>query len=119
MAYIQQRGERRYKITVCNGYKPNGQKRMQARTVDVPKEVPKRGIQQYVMAEAERLEKRFRTGIDQSENTRFEDYANRWLDRVAKRYKVSTLEGYRRMLEAMYPTIGGLPLCKIRPMVLE
>ena len=119
MAYIQQRGERKYKITVCNGYKPNGQKRMQARTVDVPKEVSKRGIQQYVMAEAERLEKRFRTGIDQSENTRFEDYANRWLDRMAKRYKVSTLEGYRRMLEAVYPTIGGLPLCKIRPMVLE
>ena len=57
MAYIQQRGERKYKITVCNGYKPNGQKRMQARTVDVPKEVPKRVIQQYVMAEAERLEK--------------------------------------------------------------
>lgn len=112
MAYIQQRGERKYKITVCNGYKSNGQKRMQARTVDVPKEVPKRGIRQYVMAEAERLEKRFRTGIDQSENTRFEDYANRWLERMAKRYKVSTLEGYRRMLEAVYPTIGGLPLCK-------
>jgi len=119
MAYIQQRGERKYKITVCNGYKPNGQKRMRARTVDVPKEVPKRSIQQYVMAEAERLEKRFRTGIDQSENTRFEDYANRWLDRMSKRYKTSTLEGYRRMLEAVYPTIGGLPLCKIRPMVLE
>ena len=119
MAYIQQRGERKYKITVCNGYKSNGQKRMQARTVDVPKEVPKRGIRQYVMAEAERLEKRFRTGIDQSENTRFEDYANRWLERMSKRYKVSTLEGYRRMLEAVYPTIGGLPLCKIRPMVLE
>ena len=119
MAYIQQRGERKYKITVCNGYKPNGQKRMQARTVDVPKEVPKRSIQQYVMAEAERLEKRFRTGIDQSESTRFEDYANRWLERMAKHYKNSTLEGYRRMLEAVYPTIGGLPLCKIRPMVLE
>lgn len=119
MAYIQQLGERKYKITVCNGYKPNGQKRMQARTITVPREVSKRGIRQYVMAEAERLEKRFRTGIDQSENTRFEDYANRWLDRMAKRYKVSTLEGYRRMLEAVYPTIGGLPLCKIRPMVLE
>ena len=119
MAYIQQHGERKYKITVCNGYKPNGQKRMQARTITVPKELAKRGIQQYVMAEAERLEKRFRTGIDQSENTRFEDYANRWLDRMTKRYKVSTLEGYRRMLEAVYPIIGGLPLCKIRPMVLE
>lgn len=119
MAYIQQRGERKYKITVCNGYKPNGRKRMQARTITVPREVAKRGIQQYVMAESERLEKRFRTGIDQSENTRFEDYANRWLERMAKRYKVSTLEGYRRMLEAVYPTIGGLLLCKIRPMVLE
>ena len=119
MACIQQRGERKYKITVCNGYKANGQKRMQARTVDVPNEVPKRGIRQYVMAEAERLEKRFRTGIDQSENTRFEEYANRWLERMAKRYKASTLEGYRRMLEAVYPTIGGLPLCKLRPMVLE
>ena len=92
---------------------------MQARTITVPKEVAKRGIRQCVMAEAERLEKRFRTGIDQSENTRFEDYANRWLERMAKRYKASTLEGYRRMLEAVYPTIGGLPLCKIRPMVLE
>lgn len=38
---------------------------------------------------------------------------------MAKRYKVSTLKGYRRMLEAVYPAIGGLPLCKIRPMVLE
>src|SRR5699024_1897427 len=119
MAYIQQRGERKYKITVCNGYKSNGQKRMRARTITVPHEVPKRGIRQYVMAEAERLEKRFRTGIDQSENTRFEDYANRWLTRMKRRYKASTLEGYRRMLEAVYPAIGGLPLCKIRPMVLE
>ena len=119
MAYIQQRGERKYKITVCNGYKANGQKRMQARTINVPSEVPKRGIRQYVMAEVERLEKRFRTGIDQSENTRFEDYANDWLMRMERRYKASTLEGYRRMLEAAYPTIGGLPLCKLRPMVLE
>ena len=119
MAYIQQRGERKRKITVCNGHKPNGQKRMQARTIDLPREVPKRSVRQYVMVEAERMEKRFRTGIDQSENTRFEDYANHWLERMAKRYKASTLEGYRRMLEAVYPNIGGLPLCKIRPMVLE
>ena len=63
MAYIQQRGERKYKITVCNGYTTTGKKRMQARTIDVPKEVPKRGIKQYVYAEAERLEKRFRTDM--------------------------------------------------------
>ena len=38
---------------------------------------------------------------------------------MSKRYKASTLEGYRRMLENVYPTIGDLPLCKLRPMVLE
>ena len=69
MAYIQQRGERKCKITVCNSYTTTGKKRMQARTMDVPKEIPKRSIRQYVYAEAERLEKRFRTGIDESENT--------------------------------------------------
>lgn len=26
MAYIQQRGERKYKITVCNGYTTTGEK---------------------------------------------------------------------------------------------
>lgn len=56
MGHIQQHGERKYKITVCNGYTTTGKKRMQARTIDVPEEIPKRGIKQYVYAEAERLE---------------------------------------------------------------
>ena len=57
MAYIKKKSERKFKITVCNGYKVNGQKRMKAQTITVPSSVPKRGIQQYVMAEAERIEK--------------------------------------------------------------
>lgn len=57
------------KITVCNIYATTGKQRMQARTMDVPKEIPKRSIRQYVYAEVERPEKRFRTGIDKSENT--------------------------------------------------
>ena len=31
MAYIQQRGERKYKITVCNGYTTTGKKRYSGR----------------------------------------------------------------------------------------
>ena len=46
MAYIKKKSERKYKITVCNGYKVNGQKRMKAQTITVPSSVPKRGIQQ-------------------------------------------------------------------------
>ena len=32
MAYIKKKSERKFKITVCNGYKVNGQKRMKAQT---------------------------------------------------------------------------------------
>ena len=42
---------------------------MQVRTIDVPREIPKRSIKQYLYAEAARLEKRFRTDIDESETT--------------------------------------------------
>lgn len=118
MASIQQRGERKFKITVCNGYRANGQKRMQSRTIDVPGTVPKRGIMQYVHAQAEQLEKRFRYGIDQDERTPFEQYAAAWLARQ-KHYKPSTLAGYARQLEVVYPFIGGIPLARLRPLNLE
>lgn len=69
MAYIKKKSERKYKITVCNGYKVNGQKRMKAQTITVPSSVPKRGIQQYVMAAAERIEKKFKYGVEESDQT--------------------------------------------------
>lgn len=72
MAYIKKKSERKFKITVCNGYKVNGQKRMKAQTITVPSSVPKRGIQQYVMAEAERIEKKFKYGVEESDQTHFE-----------------------------------------------
>ena len=79
MAYIKKKSERKFKITVCNGYKVNGQKRMKAQTITVPSSVPKRGIQQYVMAEAERIEKKFKYGVEESDQTHFEQYAENWL----------------------------------------
>ena len=78
MAYIKKKSERKFKITVCNGYKVNGQKRMKAQTITVPPEVPKRGIQQYVMAEAERIEKKFKYGVEESDQTHFDRYAESW-----------------------------------------
>mgnify|MGYP003191919637 CR=1 FL=1 len=81
MAYIKKKSERKFKITVCNGYKVNGQKRMKAQTITVPSSVPKRGIQQYVMAEAERIEKKFKYGVEESDQTHFEQYAENWLKR--------------------------------------
>lgn len=118
MASIQQRGDRKFKITVCNGYRPGGQKRMQSRTINVPREVPKRSILQYVHAEAQRLEKRFRCGMDEDDRTTFEQYAESWLTRQTH-YKPSTLAGYQRELKIVYSYIGGIALNKLRPLVLE
>ena len=40
MASIKKLDERRYKITVSNGYRPNGKKISKAKTIQVPPGVP-------------------------------------------------------------------------------
>ena len=91
---------------------------MQSRTIDVPKEIPKRSVMQYVYAEAQKLEKRFRCGMDEDDRTTFEQYAESWLKRQTH-YKPSTLASYQRELKIVYPYIGGIALNKLRPLVLE
>ena len=115
----RKKSERKFKITVCNGYKVNGQKRMKAQTITVPSSVPKRGIQQYVMAEAERIEKKFKYGVEESDQTHFEQYAENWLKRQKPFFKATTYVGYKRNLGIVYPLIGGIPLAKLLPMTLE
>ena len=118
MASIKQLDERRYKITVSNGYRPNGKKISKAKTIQVPPSVPKRGIGQYVAHAAEELERSFKTGYAEDGEMTFEEFASRWLKRQTK-YAPSTIAAYRRMLEVVYPMIGGIRLNKLRPMALE
>lgn len=81
MASIKQLDERRYKITVSNGYRPNGKKISKAKTIQVPPSVPKRGIGQYVAHAAEELERSFKTGYAEGGEMTFEEFASRWLKR--------------------------------------
>ena len=118
MASIKKLDERRYKITVSNGYRPNGKKISKAKTIQVPPGVPKRGIGQYVAHAAEELERSFKTGYAEDGEMIFEEFASRWLNRQTK-YAPSTIAAYRRMLEVVYPMIGGIRLNKLRPMALE
>ena len=118
MASIKQLDERRYKITVSNGYRPNGKKISKAKTIQVPPGVPKRGIGQYVAHAAEELERSFKTGYAEDGEMAFEEFASRWLKRQTK-YAPSTIAAYRRMLEVVYPIIGGIRLNKLRPLALE
>ena len=118
MASIKQLDDRRFKITVSNGYRPDGKKICKAKTIRVPESIPKRGIRQYVAHEAEELERQFKTGYSEDGNMTFQEFAERWLARQV-RYAPGTLESYRRMLERMYPFIGPIPINRLRPIALE
>ena len=118
MASIKQLQMRKYKITVSNGYRPDGRKISRARTITVPDTVRKQQIPQYVAHQAEEFERLVKNGFCEDSSMRFEEYARRWLDRQS-RYAPSTLASYRRMLEAVYLYIGAVPLCRLRPIHME
>ena len=76
MASLKQLDERRYKITVSNGYRPDGRKVCKARTLHVPKKIPRRSVLQYVMHAAEELEKEFKYGYAECALPGFVDSKN-------------------------------------------
>ncbi len=118
MASIKKINTRKYKITVSNGYRPDGRKNSRAKTISVPDSVHSRSIPQYVAHEAEELERIIKTGYCEDSEMTFQDYAVRWLDRQTK-YAPSTLGFYRRSLETVYPYIGSIKLNRLRPIALE
>ena len=104
MASIKQLTDRKFKITISNGYRPNGKKICKAKTITVPNSVKPRGISQYVAHEAEELERLVKSGFAEDRDTTFEAYATRWLERQVK-YAPGTLASYRRMLGRSIPTL--------------
>ncbi len=73
---------------------------------------------QYVHHTAEELEREVKDGFSEDGNMTFEEFSLRWLDRQTK-YAISTLNGYRKLLERTYPYIGHIKLNRLRPMALE
>ncbi len=118
MASIKKIDERKYKITVCNGYAPDGKRICKAKTISVPKSVQKRSIEQYVAHAAEEFEREFKNGFSEDGEMTFQEYAERWLARQVK-YAQGTLAMYRRSLNTVYPYIGHIKLNRLRPIALE
>ena len=118
MASIKKINERKYKITVSNGYKLDGKKISRAKTINVPDTVRVRGIQQYVAHAAEEFEREVKLGYSEDGEMSFEEFSLRWLDRQ-KKYAPSTIASYRRLLSRVYPYIGSIQLNRLRPIALE
>lgn len=118
MASIKQINKRKFKITVSNGYHPDGRKISKAKTITVPNNIRKTNIRLYVYHAAEEMERYIKEGFGEDSSMTFEEYAERWLERQIK-YAPSTIATYRRMLERVYPFIGTIPLNRLRPLALE
>ena len=118
MASIMKKSERKYKITVSNGYRADGRKISKAKTITVPDSVSRRGIEQYVIHAAEEMEREVKNGYSEDGETTFQEYAARWLSRQVK-YAPSTRASYERMLQRVYPYIGAVKIKDIRPIALE
>ena len=63
--------------------------------------------------------KKFKYGVEESDQTHFEQYAENWLKRQEPFFKTTTYAGYKRNLDIVCPLIGGIPLAKLLPMTLE
>ncbi len=100
MASIKKLDKRKFKITVSNGYRPDGRKISRAKTITVPQTVGGRGITQYVAHEAEEFEKQIKSGYCEDGEMTFQEYET-------------------RSLEAVYPMIGSIKLNRLRPIALE
>lgn len=118
MASIKKINDRKFKITISNGYTLQGKKIAKAKTIDVPKSVQARSIMQYVHHEAEEFEREVKLGYSEDGEMTFEEFSLRWLSRQTK-YAVSTLNGYRKLLEHCYPYIGAIKLNRLRPIAIE
>ncbi len=118
MASIKKLNERKFKITVSNGYRPDGRKISRAKTITVPDSIGKRGVSQYVFHAAEEWERVVKNGFCEDAETSFEEYARRWLERQVK-YAPGTVASYRRRLEIVFPLIGSIQIGKLRPAALE
>lgn len=118
MASIKKINERKFKITISNGYRADGRKISKAKTITVPDTVPCKQIEQYVNHAAVELERVFKIGYAEYGEMSFEEYSRHWLSRQLK-YSQGTKESYRRILEKVYPYIGDIAIAKLRPLALE
>lgn len=114
MASIKKINERKFKITISNGYRADGRKISKAKTITIPDTVPRKQIEQYVNHAAVELERVFKIGYAEYGEMSFEEYSRHWLSRQLK-YSQGTRESYRRILEKVYPYIGDIEIGKAPP----
>ena len=112
-------GSNSYEIRVSLGRDINGKQILKYKTwTPEPKMTPKQ-IEKALEREKVMFEEQCRTGKVLDTNTKFVDFANRWLETNKDVFSFAYVDKVRRMLVRINAAIGHLPIGKIKPYHLQ
>lgn len=114
MASIEKRGENKYRLTVSNGFKPDGRRRYIRKTITAKSEREARKLLSLFVAEIENRQ------ITADSNMKFRDFVELWESNYAKtNLEIKTYTRYIDMLKSnILPEFGEMRLSDIKPVNL-
>lgn len=116
MATIKKRGNS-YLFRCYDGYDQNGKQIERTMTWKIPAGMSEKKAEKEARHEAALFEERVRTGqVSDQKTMKFAAYAEKWFaDYAATQLRPRTIDGYKRLMQRVYPSIGHLYIDKIRP----
>lgn len=118
MATIRKRGKS-YLIRVSDGYDVSGKQIVYNMTWNPPLGMTEKRAEKEAQHQASLFEDRVKAGIVSNEKIRFAEFAEYWFSRYAKAHlKPRTVARYEELLIRIIPSIGHVPIAKIRPVHL-
>lgn len=116
MASIKRRGGS-FLIRCYDGYNQNGKQIERTMTWKIPAGMSDKKAEKEAQHQAALFEERVRTGqIAEQKTMKFSAFSEKWfLDYAATQLRPRTIDGYKRLMQRVYPSIGHLYIDRIRP----
>lgn len=116
MATIKKRGNS-YLIRCYDGYDQAGRQIERTMTWKIPAGMTEKKAEKEARHQAELFEEKVRTGQSAEQKAmKFAAFAEKWFqDYAAMQLRPRTIDGYKHLMQRVYPSIGHLYIDKIRP----
>lgn len=116
MATIKKRGNS-YLIRCYDGYDQTGRQIERTMTWKIPAGMTEKKAEKEARHQAELFEEKVRTGQSAEQKAmKFAAFAEKWFqDYAATQLRPRTIDGYKHLMQRVYPSIGHLYIDKIRP----
>ncbi len=116
MATVKKRGNS-YLIRCYDGYDQNNKQIERTMTWKIPAGMSDKKAEKEAQHQAALFEERVRTGqVAEQKSMKFAAFVEKWFtDYAATQLRPRTIDGYKRLMQRVYPSIGHLYLDKIRP----